>query len=119
MRLLTSVVLQIQIKGLSRSIRIGRGRGKLRPADFVDVSERQMTVPLIGAVGFTPGLTGDATKKKKEKKVLVHVGMCERDCRPPMPKMKREAIRLNATGTNDARWEDGFIFLSLCVQPLL
>lgn len=64
MCLLPSVVLQIKIKGLSRSIRIGRA-GKLRPADFVDVSERQMTVPSIRAVGFTPGLTGDAAANKK------------------------------------------------------
>lgn len=116
MCLLPSVVLQIQIKGLSRNIRIGRA-GKLRPADFVDVSERQMTVPYIRAVGWK-------CNGKQKKKVLVHVEMCEHNCRPRMQKMKREAIRLKATGTNDACWEDGFIFLSLCghlayVQPLL
>lgn len=69
MRLLPSVVLQIQIKGSEQEHPYwkGEGGGDLRPADFVDVSERQMTVPSIGAVGSTPGLTGDATAKQKRR----------------------------------------------------
>lgn len=67
MRLLPSVVLQIQIKGLSMCI--GRA-GKLWLGGFDDVSERQMTVPSIRVVGLSPWLTGDVTAKRKKIIVL-------------------------------------------------